>query len=88
MEYLVFNKIIGSLIALCLYLLVSHLLKRKAKEISKARHIKRARYFAIKRLITTLKNTKRELESEKLLPEYLLKQLMSLSEKLEDQIEI
>ncbi len=45
------------------------------------------RNAAIKRLITTLSNTRRELESEGLLPAYLLKQITELSEKLQDQIE-
>ncbi len=42
---------------------------------------------ALKRLLTFLKSTKMELESEKLVPAYLIKQINDLSEKLQDQIE-
>ncbi len=45
------------------------------------------RNTVIKRLVSFLGNVKKELETEKLLPDYLLKQLADLSRKLEDQIE-
>lgn len=48
---------------------------------------KSRRNWAIKRLVTFLSNTKKALESEALLPAYLLKQIEELSRKLEDQIE-
>lgn len=51
-------------------------------EVRKAR-----RNAAIKRLISALANTKKELESAKLLPAYLLNQMAELEKKLEDQIE-
>lgn len=45
------------------------------------------RNTAIRRLVSLLFHTKRELEREHLLPDYLLKQMSTLVEKLEDQIE-
>ena len=51
-------------------------------EVRKAR-----RNQAIKRLISLLTNTQKELEREHLLPAYLLNQMTELGKKLEDQIE-
>lgn len=48
---------------------------------------KQRRNAAIKRLITILSNTKKELDSEGLIPDYLVKQISELTEKLKDQIE-
>lgn len=48
---------------------------------------KQHRHQVIKRLITSLKTSKRELEAERVLPAYLLKQMGDLLEKLETQIE-
>ena len=45
------------------------------------------RNAAIRRLVTILSSTKRELESDGLLPAYLIKQISELAGKLEDQIE-
>jgi hypothetical protein len=45
------------------------------------------RNAVIKRLVSLLSMTKRELESENLLPSYLLKQMSDLMQKLQDQIE-
>jgi len=45
------------------------------------------RNTAIKRFMTTLSNTKKELASERLIPDYLLKQIDALLKKLEDQLE-
>ena len=45
------------------------------------------RNTAIRRLIGILSHTKKELESEALLPAYLLKQIADLTAKLEDQLE-
>ncbi len=47
----------------------------------------RKRNAAIRRLITTLKTTERELKEDQLLPDYLLKQMDELMKKLEDQIQ-
>lgn len=50
--------------------------------------IKRSRRNAIiKRLVSSLSNAKKEFESERLLPGYLLEQMGSLISKLEDQLE-
>jgi len=46
------------------------------------------RNTAIKRLITFLFHIQRELESDHLLPDYLLKQMADLARKLQDQIEL
>ena len=48
---------------------------------------KSRRNQAIKRLISALANTKKELEAGNLIPAYLLKQITDLEKKLEDQIE-
>ncbi len=48
---------------------------------------KTRRNQAIKRLITVLANTKKELAAGNLLPAYILKQIAELEQKLEDQIE-
>ncbi len=45
------------------------------------------RNAAIKRVISVISGVKRELEHEKLLPEYLLKQMSELVSKLQDQLE-
>ncbi|HXV28561.1 MAG TPA: hypothetical protein VD913_06305, partial [bacterium] len=45
------------------------------------------RNSSLRRLITFLTNTKRDLEREHLLPAYLLKQMADLTQKLQDQIE-
>lgn len=45
------------------------------------------RNASIKRLITFLSNTKKELESGNLLPAYLLNQISELTVKLQDQLE-
>lgn len=45
------------------------------------------RNSVIKRLMTILSSAKRELNSDKLLPTYLLKQMDDLTHKLEDQLE-
>lgn len=42
---------------------------------------------ALKRLMSFLNNTRKELESEKLVPAYLLKQISELTDKIKDQIE-
>lgn len=48
---------------------------------------KQRRNTAIKRLITMLGNTKKELENEGLIPKYIVNQINELAEKLQDQIE-
>ncbi len=48
---------------------------------------KERRNAALKRLVTFLTSTKRELENGHLLPDYLLKQMGDLTQKLQDQIE-
>ena len=48
---------------------------------------KSRRNTAIKRLVTVLAITQKQLESEGLLPGYLIKQMRDLTEKLQDQIE-
>lgn len=45
------------------------------------------RNAAIKRIVSVMTMAKKELENEGLLPDYLLKQMSQLMEKLEDQIE-
>lgn len=57
-------------------------------EVKDPKEVRRTRRnAAIKRLVTILSSTKRELESEGLLPAYLIKQINDLAAKLEDQIE-
>ena len=58
---------------------------RDVKDSAEVRKVRRN--SAIKRLITVLANTKKELEAGNLLPVYLLKQMTELEKKLEDQIE-
>lgn len=59
-----------------------------AREEKDPQQVRRERRnAALKRLITMLGSTKRELESEGLLPEYLAKQIAELASKLKDQIE-
>lgn len=58
---------------------------REVKDPAEVRRTRRN--AAIKRLVTMLSSTKRELESEGLLPAYLIKQISELAAKLEDQIE-
>ena len=58
------------------------------REVKDPLEVRRTRRnAAIKRLVTMLSSTKRELESEGLLPAYLIKQISELAVKLEDQIE-
>ena len=45
------------------------------------------RNSAIRRVVTVIKNAKRELQNDNLLPDYLFKQMDELTFKLEDQIE-
>ncbi len=45
------------------------------------------RAAVVKRLITTLKHAGKELQSDKLIPAYLLKQIAELTAKLEDQLQ-
>ena len=58
---------------------------REVKDPAEVRRTRRN--TAIKRLVTMLSATKRVLESEGLLPAYLIKQISELAAKLEDQIE-
>ena len=58
---------------------------REVKDPAEVRRTRRN--TAIKRLVTMLSGTKRVLESEGLLPAYLIKQISELAAKLEDQIE-
>lgn len=62
--------------------LVSERVEEDPKEVRKTR-----RNATIRRLITTLNNSVKELENENLLPGYLLKQMEELVVKLEDQLE-
>jgi hypothetical protein len=62
--------------------LISERDERDPREVRKIR-----RNQAIRRLISTLSNTGKELENEHLLPSYILKQISDLTHKLEDQIE-
>ena len=57
---------------------------REMKDPAEVR--KTRRNSAIRRLISVLANTKKELENEHLLPAYLLKQISELENKLVDQI--
>ncbi len=59
--------------------------EREVKDPAEVRRTRRN--AAIKRLVTMLSSTKRELESEGLLPAFLIKQINELAAKLEDQIE-
>lgn len=59
--------------------------EREEKDPSEIRKDKRN--SMIRRLISTLKNSKKELESDQLLPAYLVKQMEELAVKLEDQLE-
>ena len=45
------------------------------------------RNHTIKRLVTYLSSVKREMEGQRLVPDYLLKQIEDLAKKLEDQLE-
>ncbi len=58
---------------------------REVKDPAEIRKVRRN--AAIKRLISVLTNTKKELENENLLPAYILKQIEDLETKLQDQIE-
>ena len=58
---------------------------REDKDPAEVRRARRN--TAIRRLVTVLSGTKRELESEGLLPAYLIKQISELAAKLEDQLE-
>ena len=58
------------------------------REIKDPADVRRERRnAAIKRVITVISGVRRELENQKLLPEYLIKQMGDLTEKLRDQIE-
>ena len=59
--------------------------EHETKEPAEVRRTRRN--AAIRRLVTMLSSTKRELESEGLIPGYLIKQMSELASKLEDQIE-
>ena len=59
--------------------------EREPKDPAEERRSRRN--AAIRRLVTMLSRTRRELQSEGLIPEYLVKQIGELSAKLEDQIE-
>lgn len=59
--------------------------REEAKDPREAR--KARRNSAIKRLVNLLTNTRKELESDDLLPAVLLNQIDELKEKLQDQIE-
>ncbi len=54
MDILILRKILVSIVAFLLTTLFSHVLKRKSKEISVKKNMQRARYFAIRRLISLL----------------------------------
>ncbi len=58
---------------------------REEKDPAEVRKMRRN--GAIKRLISVLAHTKKELENENLLPAFLLKQIAELEKKLVDQIE-
>ncbi len=55
MNFLIFQKIIISIVAFLVLSLFSHILKRKSKEIFLKRNLNKARYFAIRRLISLLR---------------------------------
>ena len=59
--------------------------EREVKDPAEVRRTRRNQ--AIKRLINMLGNTRKELENEKLLPEFLLNQMDELQAKLVDQLE-
>lgn len=54
MEILFLNKLVSSAVVIVMLLFISHIIKKKAKEISTARNLKKTRYFAIKRIISFL----------------------------------
>ncbi|MBN1688356.1 MAG: hypothetical protein JW893_04590 [Candidatus Omnitrophica bacterium] len=56
--------------------------EREPDEIQRSK-----RNASIKRLVTMLSSMKKQMESEKLLPAYLIKQMADLAGKLEDQLE-
>ncbi len=69
--------------------------RAQVKQLLSAHEIKDAneerksrRNTVIKRLVTMLASTRMELESEGLIPAYLIKQMRDLAEKLQDQIEV
>ncbi len=67
---------------------IKQILASRQEEEKDSAEIRRdRRNTSIKRLITFLSNTKKELEVERLLPGYLLKQIADLTAKLEDQLE-
>lgn len=59
--------------------------EREVKGSAEVRKMRRN--TAIKRLMTILANTKKEFESNRFLPDFLLNQIADLEKKLEDQIE-
>ncbi len=59
------------------------------REVKDSGEIRQARRNAvIRRLISALSNTRKELEGERLLPAHLLNQIDELSAKLQDQLEL
>ena len=52
MDTLILKNLILSVVAMVVIYILSYLLKKQAKKIQQKRHIKRARYFAVKRLIS------------------------------------
>lgn len=65
---------------------VKKILDERMEDIRPGEIKERRRVSVIKRLITVLSAARRELESERLLPPYVLKQITDLAGKLEDQI--
>ena len=65
---------------------VKKIMDLAARPRDPAEQKRRLRYTAIRRLLSILSSTRRELESEDLVPDYLLKQIGDLARKLEDQI--
>lgn len=59
--------------------------EREEKDPAEEQRMRRSRL--IRRLVTLLSNTQKELQSEGLLPGYLLKQINDLIRKLEDQLQ-
>lgn len=58
------------------------------REVQDPAEVRRTRRnSAIKRIVTAITMAKKELESERLIPEYLVKQMTQLVEKLQDQLE-
>ncbi|MBI4971023.1 MAG: hypothetical protein HZC17_04190 [Candidatus Omnitrophica bacterium] len=66
---------------------VKKIIAEQEEEKNPAEVRKSRRNSAIKRLITVLASAKRQLASENLIPEHLVKQIDALTAKLEDQLE-